>query len=405
MASSEPNSRLRGYVHPDFQRVADVLRGQLKGEGGAALCVYHRGEPVVDCWGGSRDESGQAWQADTLSLSYSTTKGIASTLLHVLVDRGALDYDDPVARYWPGFAKGGKGEITLRQLLCHEAGLYDVRSMVDHARRMLDWAYMIEALEDAVPVHVPGEAHGYHAFTYGWLVGEVIQRVSGTSFEAFLDETLRRPLGLDGLYVGLPDSERPRAAGLLVAGVLQRDGDGMERLESYARGLNRVLRLVGAPIDLERMAAALVPVGVEDLDMNAPEFLSACIPAANGMFTARSLARVYACLANDGELEGHRVLGRSTLWRATEIQNRGIGQVIPLPMHWRLGYHRVPALGVRAPNAFGHFGFGGSGAWADPDRNLGVAMTLNSGVGTPFGDTRMVRIASAVLRCVDRRSR
>ena len=396
---------LEGHVHPDFQRVGQVLRGQLRRDGGAALCVYHRGEPVVDCWGGVRDEDGRPWEQDTLALSYSTTKGIVSTLLHVLVDRGTLDYDDPVARYWPGFAKAGKGEITLRQLLCHEAGLYDIRGMVDHARRMLDWTYMIEALEDAVPVHPPGEAHGYHAFTYGWLVGEIIQRTSGVSLEAFLDEALRGPLELDGLHIGLPESEHSRAARLLVAGALQRSGDGLQRLEGYARGLNRVLRFLGAPVDLERMAAALVPTGIEELDFNAPDFLSARIPAANGMFTARSLARVYACLANDGELAGKRILGRSTLWRATEIQNRGIGRVIPLPMHWRLGYHRVPALGASAPNAFGHFGFGGSGAWADPDRNLGVAMTLNSGVGTPFGDTRMVRIASAVLHCADRRAR
>lgn len=400
-----PGAALQGRVHPDFARVAEILRGQLRRGGGGALCVYHRGELLVDCWGGVRDEDGRPWQEDTLALSYSTTKGVASTLVHVLVDRGELDYDDPVARYWPGFAKAGKGEITLRQLLCHEAGLYDIRGMLDHARRMLDWGYMVEALEGAAPVHPPGEAHGYHGLTYGWLVGEIIQRVTGGSFEAFLDETLRGPLELDGAYIGLPESEHPRAAQLLLAEVLQRSGAGMQRLEGYARGLNRLLRLLGAPVDLERLAAALIPLGMEELDFNSADFLAACIPSANGMFTARSLARVYACLANDGELDGVRVLGRSTLWRATEIQNRGIGHVIPLPMHWRLGYHRVPALGANAPNAFGHFGFGGSGAWADPDRNLGVALTVNSGIGTPFGDTRMVRIASAVMRCADRRRR
>ena len=172
-------------MHPDFVRVAEILRGQLRRGGGGALCVYHRGEVLVDCWGGVRDEDGRPWQEDTLALSYSTTKGVASTLVHVLVDRGELDYDDPVARYWPGFAKAGKGEITLRQLLCHEAGLYDIRGMLDHARRMLDWGYMVEALEGAAPVHPPGEAHGYHGLTYGWLVGEIIQRVTGASLGAF----------------------------------------------------------------------------------------------------------------------------------------------------------------------------------------------------------------------------
>jgi CubicO group peptidase (beta-lactamase class C family) len=121
------------------------------------------------------------------------------------------------------------------------------------------------------------------------------------------------------------------------------------------------------------------------------------------MFTARSLARMYALLAADGELDGVRLLSRETVWRASEIQNRSVGKVIPLPMHWRLGYHRVPTVGVSVPNGFGHFGFGGSGAWADPDRDLAVALTLNSGVGTPFGDLRMVRIGTAAVRSADRR--
>jgi CubicO group peptidase (beta-lactamase class C family) len=146
-----------------------------------------------------------------------------------------------------------------------------------------------------------------------------------------------------------------------------------------------------------------MPEGIEELDFDSEEFLAASIPAANGMFTARSLARMYAALASDGELDGVRLLGRDTLWRATEVQNRGIGRVIPVPMHWRLGYHRVATLGPAVPNGFGHYGFGGSGAFADPDRDLAVALTLNSGVGTPFGDLRIIRIGTAALRCAEER--
>ena len=164
-----------------------------------------------------------------------------------------------------------------------------------------------------------------------------------------------------------------------------------------------MLRVVGQPIDLMALAEALVPDGIEELDFDSEEFLSVPIPAANGMFTARSLAKMYAVLANDGELHGVRLLGRDTLWRATEVQNRGIGRVIPVPMHWRLGYHRVATLGPAIPNGFGHYGFGGSGAFADPDRELAVALTLNSGVGTPFGDLRIVRIGTAALRCAEER--
>ena len=395
---------LSGTIHPDFARVADVFERQLpRSAGGAALCIYHRGEKVVDCWGGTRDLAGHPWQEDTLTLSYSTSKGVVSTLMHVLVDRGLIDYDDPVSEYWPEFAQAGKAEITLRQLMCHEAGLYHIRGMVDHARRMLDWDYMIEALSDAVPVHEPGRAHGYHGLTYGWLIGELIQRVSGKPFVELLASELAQPLGLDGLYIGLPATELHRKAQLIPSAVMSPEGNSMRAMRRWVRGINRVLRLIGQPIDLEHLGGALMPHGIDELDFDSEDFAQAVIPAANGMFTARSLAKLYAVMANDGELDGVRLLGRDTLWRATEVQNRGIGRVIPVPMHWRLGYHRVATFGPSIPNGFGHAGFGGSGAWADPDRNLAVALTLNSGVGTPFGDLRMVRLGTAAVRCAERR--
>jgi CubicO group peptidase (beta-lactamase class C family) len=139
------------------------------------------------------------------------------------------------------------------------------------------------------------------------------------------------------------------------------------------------------------------------LDMNSAEFRAASVPAANGRFTARSLARLYACLAGGGEIDGVRLVSPETVSKMAEVQNRGAGRVIPLPMHWRLGYHRVFTTRGRVPRGFGHFGFGGSGAWADPDRDLAVALVVNSGVGTPFGDTRIARIGSAAVRCADRR--
>ncbi len=395
---------LSGHVHPDFERVANVFERQIpRGAGGAALCIYHRGQKVVDCWGGTRDASGQTWQEDTLALSYSTSKGVVSTLMHMLVDRGLIDYDDPVSDYWPEFGQAGKEEITLRQLMCHEAGLYHIREMVDHARRMLDWDYMVEALSDAIPIHKPGRAHGYHGLTYGWLIGEVIQRVSGKRFTELLESEIAQPLGLDGLYIGLPPDQLPRKAQLIPSALMNSEGNSMREMRRWVRGINRVLRVVGQPIDLEQIGSALIPEGMDEVDFDSDEFAMASIPAANGMFTARSLAKLYAVLANDGELEGVRLLSRDTLWRATEVQNRTMGRVIPVPMHWRLGYHRVATLGPSIPNGFGHAGFGGSGAWADPDRDLAVALTLNSGVGTPFGDLRIVRIGTAALRCAESR--
>ncbi len=149
---------LEGHIHPDFWGVAQTFSSIVEraNGGGAAVCVYHQGERVVDLWGGFRNEAGKPWESDTLALSYSTTKGVASTLLHILADRDLLDYGEPVARYWPEFAQAGKEQITVRQLMGHQAGLYDIRSMISEAMQMLDWRVMVDALAASPPVHTPG---------------------------------------------------------------------------------------------------------------------------------------------------------------------------------------------------------------------------------------------------------
>jgi len=395
---------LEGHVHPDFWSVARQLRRLIPrhGRGGAAVCVYHRGECVADLWGGARDEAGSPWTSDTVALCYSTTKGVLATLAHTLVDRGVLAYDDPVARHWPEFARRGKGGITVRQLLCHEAGLFRLKPLIDHARRMFDWSHMVSVLEDAEPAHAPGAAHGYHGLTYGWLVGELLQRASGCSLRELIEERLVAPLALDGVFIGLPGSAEGRRADL-VQGRLAVDPRGRSRARRRTRLIGRGLRATGVPIDLAELEASLMPVGIEDLDFNASEMSRAVVPAVNGMFTARSLARVYAALAGGGRLDGVRLLSERTLAEATRIHNHGLGRVVPFPMHWRLGYHRIPSLRVKASRAFGHFGIGGSGAFADPDRDLAVALVLNSGIGTPFGDTRILRVTIAALQSADAR--
>lgn len=399
-------SLVEGYIHPDFWSVARLFKSLVPdpGPGGAALCIYHRGRKVVDLWGGTVDATGARWNQDTASISYSTTKGIASTLLHILADRGLVDYDEPVAKHWPEFAYGNKQNITIRQVMCHEAGLYDIRGMIDHARRMLDWEYMIRALEAAHPAHEPGKAHGYHGLTYGYLVGEIIQRVTGKPFGQVLQEEITGPLGLDGLFIGMPLELQHRKATLQLAGIQSQKG-GADRTRSYLAALNRWLRMLGIPVDLREAERALIPHGIDELDFNSPEFAAACIPSANGVFTARSLAALYATLAAGGEMNGVRLMSEKTLHRASTIQNRTVDRVVPFPMQWRLGYHRPFTIGLGAgvQHGIGHFGFGGSGAWADLDRNLSVALTLNSGVGTPFGDLRIVRVSTAAVRCADRR--
>jgi len=404
-----------GSLHPDFLPVATALTRQLQShEGGAAVCIYHRGECVVDLWGGVKDRAGNPWVRDTMSPSLSTTKGVACTLLHKLVDRGLLDYDDRVAKHWPEFGQAGKEAITVRQVLAHQSGLYHIRQMVDHADRMLDWDFMIRAIENATPIHAPGERTGYHGLTFGFLIGEIVQRVTGKSFQQLVKEEIAEPLGLDGMYVGAPDEMHHRAAELIwsergrwlqmipIGPSMQQLSDIAESVSPFVRA---VMGMVGISIDMGSMLDALAPRGITSFDFGSSETLRAAIPGLNGIFTARSLAKMYAALAGGGEIGGVRLISRRTLDRATEVQTEAPSRaVLPFDMRWRLGYHSVFTTRGSPRRAFGHFGIGGSGAWADPSRQLAVAMTVNSGIGTPLGDMRMARIGAAALVSANRRA-
>jgi CubicO group peptidase (beta-lactamase class C family) len=414
LPSGSPPPPLQGFAHPDFLPVAEALSRQLREyAGGGAVCVYHHGVCVVDLWGGYRNADGHAWQRDTMSPSFSTTKGVASTVVHIMVDRGLLDYDAPVADYWPEFAQNGKAGITVRHVLTHQSGLYHIRRIIDRAERMLDWAHMVRAIEQAAPVHAPGTQTGYHGFTYGFLVGELVQRVSGKRFSQVVREAIAEPLGLDGLYIGTPAEELPRTAELLWprggvlglgASVLRWQGPRIgDALAGSAVLAQQVLDFAGAQVDLPSILDGLVPRGLSGFDFGAEKCLRVPIPAANGVFTARSLARMYAALACGGALDGVRLLSSQTLARATEVQAR-VGSrrlVVPFDMGWRLGYHGVLTTRGVPKHAFGHFGFGGSGGWADRRRELAAALIVNCGMGTPFGDLRIARLSGAVLACAN----
>ena len=411
MPGGEP-MMLSGHVHPDFETMARSLRRLLprEGYGGAALCIYHRGECVMDMWGGTRDIQGRPWEQDTVALSWSTTKGILSTLLHILVDRGLAEYDAPVALYWPEFGQAEKEQITLRQVLCHEAGLYRICDLITDAREMLDWERMVAAVERARPVHPPGQAHGYHGLTYGWIVGELIQRIAGAGLPHVMERELVEPLGLEGLHLGLPEHARSRCAQVIGVGgsgsasALTPEARRAAVLAPFLRR-NRARASSAGDLDcdIDELEAAFLPSGFESLDWNSQALRRARIPAISGFFDARSLARTYAALAGGGQIDGVRLLSERTLGEASRVQSRRPGRVIPIPMDWRLGYHRIPVVRAEAPRAFGHLGIGGSGAWADPQRELAVGLVLNSGLGTPFGDMRIVRVSSQALQAADRR--
>ena len=403
--------RMDGTVHPDFANVARTFRHQLqRTTGGAAVAVYHHGELVVDLWGGTRDDD-EPWEADTLAMCFSTTKGITSTALHLLADRGLVDYDERVATYWPEFAQSGKGRVTVRQLMSHAAGLHRIRTIVDRADRMLDWEYMVDALAGAEPAYQPGTANGYHALTYGWLVGEVVRRVDGRDLATFVQEELAVPLGLDGLFLGCPPEQRHRVAPLTRMGHLTVGARPLRELQRrFGEQAGKALSAFGSPINPRRMINALAPRGVEDVLWDT-DVMDASIPAANGFFDARSLAKVYAVLAGDGTpggpgaIDGVRLLSPGTVDRVGRIQTWRRDLVLVVPMRWRLGYHLVGTTRGVVHEGFGHFGFGGSGAWCDPSRGLAVAMVCNRGIGTPVGDLRLFQLGASVMDAVGARTR
>ena len=388
---------MEGHVHPDFAGVAERLRKTIegglftRGRGGAAIAIYHHGELVVDAWGGVKDSAGTPWDRDTMATSFSTTKGVVATVVHRLADRGELAYDDTVATHWPEFAANGKGDITIRDLLTHRAAMHDVRNLVDDPETLLDWDEMITRLAAAAPKWEVGERPGYHGVTYGWLLGEVIRRITGLTVDQAVQRELVEPLGLDGLRIGLPVEERHRAAELMIS------PGAIRRLEGVARRLERFDRY-------RPFVDALVVDGFLDINLS-DRIHDAEIPAANGVFTARSLARMYAAIATPEAFDEPRLLSPEITAEATRTQTTKRDVVIGFPMHWRLGYHMALTTAGKPPEqGFGHFGFGGSGAWADPESGLAVGFTVSAVAGTPFGDLRLLRLGGEAVRAARRRN-
>jgi CubicO group peptidase (beta-lactamase class C family) len=403
-ARQRRTQHVSGTAHEDFEHVAEVFAQQVAHtDGGASMAVYHRGELVVDLWGGYRTDDGDPWTRDTLAMCFSTTKGVAATAAHILADRGLLDYDEPVATYWPEFAQNGKQDITVRQVLSHSAGLHRFGTIIDHGSKMLDWDHMTDALAAARPVYPPGTAVGYHGLTFGWLVGEIVHRVSGVPIGRFVHDEIAVPLGLEGLYIGCPADQRHRVAPL--EPMLPRlpwllRPAGRVAFNSLARSLS----LARAPVNLRRISNTLFSRGMEDV-LYSPELLDAAVPAMNGHFDAVSLARMYAMLAGRGRLDGARIMSRRTVVRASEVQNDRRDRVLVINMQWRLGYHRVLGATAELPGGIAHYGLGGSGAWADPEHGLALAMVCNRGMGTPFGDRRIFQLTQATADAVVHGSR
>lgn len=381
---------IQGHFEPDFAPVAALMRKQIAHYGGgAAAAAYLDGQPVVDIWGGRGRSDGTPWQRDTMSICYSGTKGVLATAIHMLASEGRIDYEASVADYWPEFGCNGKEHITVRQLLSHQAGLHKLTPLIERLTDILDWELIVSRIEKAEPDFDPGTANAYQAVTFGWLVGELIRRTSGLAVPEFVQQRIVEPLQLDGLFLGNADTQMHRLPDFIGLPDLQREDPQPLHLDYHVpfwmRG-NSMRAL---------WQRGLTPKNLKRLFIH-PAFWKACLPAMNGIATARSLAKMYAALSLGGELDGARLVSREIIEEASRVQTRRADRVTIYPLHWKLGYHRTDALLLAVPEAFGHFGLGGAGGWANPELKLSFAFVHSGFPVTIIGQTRTVTMTAAV---------
>ncbi len=360
-----------GSCDPRFTPVRDAFRENFasRGELGAAVTVTVDGETVVDLWGGVADRISQRpWTRDTMVVVFSCTKAATALCAHMLEARGALDLDAPVARYWPEFAAAGKAHIPVRMLLNHQAGLAAVDQRLT-VESVYSWGTMTAVLAAQAPHWEPGSAHGYHAVTFGFLVGEVVRRVSGKSLGVFFRDEVAGPLGLD-FWIGLPEA--------LEAGVAPI------RMAPLTGETTPVVRAMADRRTLTSKAFMNPPALMTAREVNARPFHAAEVPAANGVTTARALAGMYTPLACGGRRGAVELVDRDTLHAMATVESEGDDRVLLLPTRFASGFMksidnhpRDSAILGPNPAAFGHAGAGGSIGMADPTARVAIGYVMN----------------------------
>jgi len=397
-------AEVRGDAAPRFRAVLDAFAENFdaRDEVGASLCVWHEGEKVVDLWGGVADpETGRPWEADTLGLVFSVTKGLSATALLMLADRGLLDHDVPVAHYWPGFAAAGKGDVRVRTLLNHRAGVCAIDApltlddLEDPVHRV------VPALEAQRPLWEPDTAQGYHGVSFGPYAAELFRRVAGKTLGTFLREEVAGPLGAD-VHLGLPASEEPRVARVIPSSTWTRLTRALPAgLLGYGVE-GRILRAAVRPKTLTARAfanpKALGATGLSNFNTARVHRME--LPWANGIVSARGLARVYAALAHGGSLDGVRLVSPEIVSEVMRRQSWGMDRVLRKTMGFSLGFVKEePHLFSPYREAFGHPGMGGSLGLADPPRHLAIGYVCNH-MSWKLRSPRALALAHAIYRCV-----
>ncbi|HEY7308714.1 MAG TPA: serine hydrolase domain-containing protein [Gemmataceae bacterium] len=366
---------IQGECDARFRDVGDEFERNFaeRGEVGASVCVILDGRTVIDLWGGLAERrTHRPWEKDTIGLVWSSTKGATALCAHMLVSRGLLDLDRPVAAYWPEFGQAGKESITVRMLLDHQAGLPAIRQPLA-AGGLYDWQYMTAMLAAETPFWEPGTRQGYHATTFGHLVGEVVRRVAERPFDVFFRDEIARPLALD-FHIGLPDEHEPRVAPTIRA-------DPPPPGEPHSRFLTL---MASDPDSIQALTVKNSGRRAAAGDHDSREAHRAVLPSQGGITNARGLAGMYAPLANGG---GGLVDG-DTLKQISAVSSAiGVDATLCIGLRIALGFwkssdNRPGPPGARdsiilSEEAFGHPGMGGSLGFADPAARLAFGYTMN----------------------------
>ncbi len=372
---------ISGKCDPKFQQVAAEFERNFleRGEVGASVSITIEGETVVDLWGGTANIQSQTkWEEDTVSIVWSCTKGATALCAHILSSRGELDIDAPVIKYWPEFGKAGKENITVKMLLNHQAGLAAIRKPLPDGAYS-DWDLMIRSLEDETPFWEPGTRNGYHALTFGWLVGEVVRRVSGKSLGQFFQDEVAGPLGID-FWIGLPEEIEPRVAKMIMAEP-QMDSPFYKAIFEPNTVQSFIFNTGGLMEHFDSRSGHAAEIG-----------------ASGGITNARSLARMYAPLACGGVLGDIQLVNEETLHRMSSVSSAtGQDANLLVPTRFSLGFmksldNRKQPQGLQdsvilSEDAFGHAGNGGSIGFASPNEKMSFAYTMNKmGQGITVND-------------------
>ncbi len=367
---------------PDLNTSLQALLDDMTTSGaeiGLQVAAYYRGELVADVWSGLADPtSGRPVDGQTLFTAFSATKGVTATVIHLLADKGLLDYDAPIARYWRQFGARGKEAITVAQVLAHTAGVPQMPRGVT-VETMIDWEAMVAAIADLEPLWEPGTQTGYHGLTFGWILGEVARRVTGEAFPRLVDQLIASPLGLEDLYLGVPEGELDRVA-TLASGPISRK-----------------------PISPDALLLKAMPISVSPQPKvyNRADVRQAVLPGGGGVMTARALAKLYAALV--GEVDGRRLMREERLAMATTLQTDRHDLVLDEHQRKALGYmlgSETSPLGP-LPYVFGHPGAGGSLGFGDPRHGFAFALTKNRLVwDRPVHETAAFRVGQHLRKAL-----